>query len=121
MEERGSFGCTGQSKGREGDWHGKRHWPRCRFSGKARGAEVCSPGFALRSGDSPAEPGAAVFVPDSLKSSEAIEGSEYESTHSCPAFGAAGPPGVFYPGELRKQTFQKPVYRDYATDTLEDC
>ena len=67
---------------------------------------------------------ATTLVPDSPKSSEAIEGSDYEPTPSCPTFGAAGAqdgsPELSTTRALRKCTFQKPVYSGYATDELED-
>ena len=46
--------------------------------------------FLLHSENSLTKPKAALLVPDSQKSSEIIEGSNYESTPSCPSFGAAG-------------------------------
>ena len=67
---------------------------------------------------------ATTLVLDSPKSSEAIGGSGYESTLSCPTFGAAGTqggsPGPSTTRALRKCTFQKPVYSGYAIDELED-
>ena len=46
--------------------------------------------FLLHSENSLTKPKAAILVPVSPKSSEAIEGSDYESTPSCPSFRAAG-------------------------------
>ena len=63
-------------------------------------------------------------APDSPKPTEGIEDSDYESTPSCPTFGAAGAqdgnPGPSTTRALRKRTFQKPVYSGYATNELED-
>ena len=67
---------------------------------------------------------ATILVSDSPKSSEAIEGLSYDSTPSCPDFGAAGAQdGLLEPSTpraLRKQTFRKQVYSGYAFDELED-
>ena len=47
-------------------------------------------GFLLYSENSLSKPKATILVPDSPKSSEAMEGSGYGSTPSCPGIGAAG-------------------------------
>ena len=76
----------------------------------AQGAKVCTIilRFILHSVDPLTKPKVPILVPDSPKSSEAIEGSGYESTPSCLAFGAAGArggcPGPSATRALRKRT-----------------
>ena len=81
-------------------------------------------GFLPHSENSLSKPKATILVPDSPKSSQAIEGSDCEFTPSCPAFGAAGAqdglPGPSIYRALRKRAFQKPAYSGYATDEFDD-
>ena len=79
--------------------------------------------FLLHSEYSLTKPKATILAPDCPKPSEATEGSGYESTPSCPSSGAAreydGCSGPATIRELRKRTFQKPIYSGHATDESE--
>ena len=81
-------------------------------------------GILLHSENSLTKPKTAIFALGTPKPSEAIEGSDCESTPCYPALGAAGAQddcsGPSTTRGLRKLTFQKPVYCGYSTDELED-
>ena len=92
-------------------------------SGVAQRAGVCSTRNFTTSENSLTKPKATILALDTPKPSETIEGSNCESTPSCPALGAAGAQddcsGPSTTRGLRKRTFQKPVYCGYSTDELE--
>ena len=93
-------------------------------SGAAQEMKVCSTSFLLHSENSLTEPEVTILALDTPKSSGAIEGLGCVSTPSCPTLGAAGAqddcsrPSTTR--ELRKLTFQKPVYCGNFTDESED-
>ena len=75
-------------------------------------------GILLHSENPHTKPKTAIFALDTPKPSEAIEGSDCESTPSCPTLGAAGAQddcsGPSTTRGLRKRTFQKPAYCGYS-------
>ena len=91
---------------------------------KHRGRGSALLGILLHSENSLTKPKTTILALDTLKPSEAIEGSDCESTPRYPAFGAAGAQddclGPSTTRELRKRTFQKPAYCGYYTDELEN-
>ena len=93
-------------------------------SGAAQETKVCSTSFLLHSENSLTEPEVTILAPDTAKSSGAIEGLDCVSTPSCPTLEASGAlddcSGPSTTRELRKLTFQKPVYCGNSTDGLED-
>ena len=81
-------------------------------------------GFLLHSENSLTEPEATILALDIPKPSEVAEGSDCVFTPSCLTLGAAGAQndcsGPSTTRELKKRTFQKPMYFGYSTDGLED-
>ena len=92
--------------------------------GAAQEMRICFAWILLHSKNSLTELEAPILALDTPKPSEAIKGSDYVSTPSYLTLGAAGAQddcsGPSTTRELRKQTFQKPVYCGYSTDELED-
>ena len=93
-------------------------------SGAAQETKVCSTSFLLHSENSLTKPEVTILALDTPKSGGAIEGLDCVSTPSYPTLGAAGAQddclGPSTTRELRKLTFQKPVYCGNSTDELED-
>ena len=93
-------------------------------SGAAQETKVCPTLFLLHSENSLTEPEVTILALDTPKSSGAIEGLDCVPTPSCSTLGAAGVQddcsGPSTTRELRKLTFQKPVYCGNSTDESED-
>ena len=93
-------------------------------SGAAQETKVYSTSFLLHSENLLTEPEVTILALDTPKSTGAIEGLECVSPLSYPTLGAAGAQddcsGPSTSRELRKLTFQKPVYCGNSTDELED-
>ena len=93
-------------------------------SGAAQETKVYSTSFLLHSENSLTEPEVTILALDTPKSTGAIEGLGCVSSLSYPTLGAAGAQddcsGPSTSRELRKLTFQKPVYCGNSTDELED-
>ena len=81
-----------------------------RASGTAQKSKVCLTQILLRSENSLTKPKATTPVPDSPMPSEAIEGSNYESTPSCSTFGVAGAPVGWLPRAFYHQSTEKAYF-----------
>ena len=83
-------------------------------SGAAQGARVCSTQNFTAFQKFAYKLKATILALETPKPSEAIEGSDWEFTPSCPTLGAAGAQndcsGPSATRGLRRRTFQKPVY-----------
>ena len=92
--------------------------------GTEQGVKVCFTSFLPHSENSLTQSEVTILALDTPKLSGAIEGLECVFTPSCPTLGAAGAQddcsGPSTTRELRKLTFQKPVYCGNSTDELED-
>ena len=112
MEEREkneSVAEQAEAKAKRATGTRRRAGNTARASGAAQKAKVCLTQILLRSENPLTKPKDTTPVPDSPMPSDAIEGSNYESTPSCSTFGAAGAP-VDCPRPsttraLRKRTF----------------
>ena len=89
-----------------------------------RGRGSAPLGILLHSENSLTKPKTTILALDTPKLSEAIEGSDCESTPCYPALGVAGTQddcsGPSTTRGLRMRTFQKPAYCGYSTDELEN-
>lgn len=99
---------------------GRRRFTASEGPGQHRKQRSAILGFILHSEILPIKPKVTILVLDSPEPSEATDGSDYESTPSCPALGVTGARGGFPVASttraLRKRTLQKAVYSVYPTN-----